>query len=410
MVDFAASAIFSRTMNGIISLVMLVGLAFSMGMLGVWSGRKRKEVREFYQKHSLYLANDAPAIVRKALGETANASCCQGKLTTKAGDEIPFYWWDWVVSSQTYSGSAPQTSLSCFLGISFAPLTISEESEQNAVNAMQGRTAMEKLKGAFSVDTHTPIRAEKLADGSFLICWQVLQRVETLEDKLTWMQENIAANPIKNMKAVFYRHDKYFVLCAKFQAAWPTLRMELHHPGIKLDKEGWDEFEENTIEPDLTTPNTPLFALNDDDTAAEAQRLFSQHYGAQAYILRNGPSVPERETLADCNNPFTLPLNQFSYGEFKRRFSERWPNLSIQLYNSSPYPGGLGQNKSNQELGDDFDMKTLKNTERTFLHDYLYISDWGTLLGKTDLFATIKPSKPEIAWDRNSIYKRLRDF
>ena len=193
----------------------------------------------------------------------------------------------------------------------------------------------------------------------------------------------------------------------KFNAKWPNLNLELHHCSSKLDKEGFDEFDHETTLCDLNSVREVALTLSNETIAATAMRLFGQSYGGRAFILRDRLSVEEKESLAYCNSPFRLPLNEFSYREFKRRFTHRWPNLSIELYDTTPNQGGLGAGLN--ELAEDFEMKTLSKVGDA-LHDYIFISDWGNSLKRGNLAAEIKNKRLGISCERNEIFKRLKDF
>ena len=124
--------------------------------------------------------------------------------------------------------------------------------------------------------------------------------------------------------------------------------------------------------------------------------------------MRDGISIEDKESLGYCNDPFKLPINKFTYGEFKRRFTERWTNLSIELYKNPPHE--VGEPQKSDELADDFDMKTLKNAEKAFLRDYVYISDWSDKLVFIRIAASIKNDKFGIYSQGNYRSIRLKEF
>lgn len=412
---------------------MLAIFAFIL-MLGLWSSRKRKEVGGFYERHRLFAANVVPPIVSQSIG-AANATCLKGNLTTNAGEEIPFYWWEWSTSSTNYGGAAPVTTMSCFLAISFSPNTVSEEFERRAIEALQSNQDFsQKMKDAVILNTRDPYRAEKLADGSFIIFWHILERAEIMEEKINWLKNNISVkreiiSPAPTavaapavaapavaaeaadqniMEPTFYRHDNYPMLRLKFSAAWPNLALEMHHTSAKLDKEGWDEFDSDAAFASPDSPNQAVFTLSKETIVRDAARLFSENFGGTAFILRDGVSVEEQETLEYCNDPFRLPLNEFSYAEFKRRFTGRWTNLSIELFDTAPHNGGLWRNS--RELAEDFEMRNLRNADRAYLHDYLYISTWGGLLKNVHVAAMIKNNRLGIYAEDNLTNLKLKDF
>jgi hypothetical protein len=80
-----------------------------------------------------------------------------------------------------------------YLAFFFAPNTISEEFMRKAI-AFSDKSevgAMQRVKDQFTPDTHYPLRAEKLADGTFLLCWQVVKQRENYESKLEWLKNNV---------------------------------------------------------------------------------------------------------------------------------------------------------------------------------------------------------------------------
>lgn len=187
-------------------------------------------------------------------------------------------------------------------------------------------------------------------------------------------------------KADFCKHDNYAILCAKLAAAWPNLTLEMNHISPRFYHEGRDEFDLETTFFDASEPNDIVITLDDNTISGTATRMFEELFGGRCYILRNGLSVESNETLEYGNDPFMLPLNKFIYGEFKKRFAERWPNLTIQMFDVSPYHGVL--TSGYKELADDFDMATQKACGDP-LHDYIFISDWGSTLKRSNLGAAI---------------------
>ena len=397
-------------------------LAFLVsGIIYLFVRRKRieKAMAAFYQEHSIYLTKNEPPNVRDNLKAADNLFCCQGNLVAAGGVQIPFYWWEWYFKSNRYGGNGGSIQFDCHLAVSFAPNTVSDDFMQKAVRFADKSNAgfWRKLKDFFNTDTHHPYRAEKLADESFLICWHVLKRRDILESKIKWLKNNVSL-PIKTEIAalsaskmtgtIFYKHDNYETLRRKFNGAWTNLHLELHDRGPKLDHEDRDEFADDATFADANTPNEVVFTLTDETIAETAVRLLEENCGGKVWILRDSFSVEAGETLEYCNNPFRLPLNVFSYGEFKRRFAERWTNLSIELYDASPNAGGLGQNS--RELADDFEMKNLKNADSAYLHEYVYISTWSDALKNVQIAAAIKNNRLGIYCERNWIYKRLKEF
>lgn len=184
-------------MHELIGFVLVLGLAFLIRLLSIWSRNQHREiVREFYKKHSLVPADGVFPTVRAALGAAPNPVCLRGNLTTQSGESIAFHWWEWSTTSRVSTGNASHTVINSFLAVSFPPFAISEDSERKAVDAMRRHGALQKLRGVFAVDREKPIRAERLSDGSFLICWRVLQRAKILEERLAWLRDNMASRPL----------------------------------------------------------------------------------------------------------------------------------------------------------------------------------------------------------------------
>ena len=188
----------SSNMHELIGLALLLGLACLVRLCNIWSRNQHREgVREFYKKHSLLRADEVPPTVRAALPEASNPLCLRGNLTVQSGEVIAFHWWEWSTTSRVSTGNASHTVINNFLAVSFPPFAISEESDKEAVEVMRRHGALQKLRGAFAVDREKPIRAERLEDGSFLICWRVLRRAKILEERLAWLSDNMAAHPLK---------------------------------------------------------------------------------------------------------------------------------------------------------------------------------------------------------------------
>ena len=234
------------------------------------------------------------------------------------------------------------------------------------------------------------------------------EKVQDVKPDESKVKEIVAPDESSIAGTVFYTHDGYAMLRHKFNSAWKNLSLELHHSSAKLQHEGYDEFDSDATFGDANSPNKIAFALTDETIVREAERLFSDYFGGEAIILRDGLSPENKESLGYCNNQFKLLLNEFAYGEFKRRFSEHWTNLSIELYTNPPHE--VGEPQKSDELADDFDMKTLKNAEKAFLHDYVYISDWSDKLVFIRIAASIKNDKFGIYSQGNYRRIRLKEF
>ncbi|HBB95109.1 MAG TPA: hypothetical protein DC054_06935 [Blastocatellia bacterium] len=371
------------------------------------------------------MAQDAPQNVREAIG-VKDPMCLAGVLKPVAGGEVPFYWWEWAVISMN-------RRLSCFLAISFPPNTVSEAFEQIAIREKDAkRNILKKLKDIYALNIHQPTRTEKLPDGSFIIVWRTVQRPGVLEDKIAWLRKtlsapiqtspanppelktvslasstNTPAEPLSSGKAAFSRHDNYATMKQTFRAAWPNLRLELHERGAAFYKDGFAEFNDDKTFFAADVPNDVVMALTDQTLAGAALELFAARFKCEPVILCEGYEVEVERTLDHLNTQFKLPLNVFEYGDFKRRFSEHWTNLSIELYDASPEHGGLGRGA--KELAADFDMSGLTDVGYP-LHDYISIATWGESLKGGPLSAAIKNERLGIYCQGNWIIQRLPTF
>ena len=185
-------------MNGTIGCIGLLAIAAFIVLLALWSRSKRKGVAQFYAKYSMVAADDAPQNVRDAMGVDVPL-CLKGKIKPAAGGEVQFYWWEWSSSSMHYTGGGSHGSISCFLAVSFPPNTVSEAFERKTFEEKDAATGiLTKVKRGIALDTETPIRIEKLPDGTFIIFWAVLQRPEIMEHKIAWLRENLSVPAPKN--------------------------------------------------------------------------------------------------------------------------------------------------------------------------------------------------------------------
>ena len=438
-------------MTGYIGCFGLLGIAVFIVLLYLIRKNNDNEMTEFYKENSLYTSENCPPNVRESLGAANdNLYCCRANLTTAQGESVEFCWWEWYLKSTTMINGVPSSSFTHYLAVSFAPNSVSDEFIETAIHwaDKSGDDFSQKAKDFFVNNTDKPYRAEILADGTLIICWHtVTKRRDVYEAKIVWLKNNIStplvsevitpkdipdaapdeleipvtvapdkSKPIVPEESeitgtVFYTHESYPMLRHKFNSAWTNLVLELHHSSAKFQHEGYDEFDSDTTFGDSGKPNEIAFTLNDETTARTAMQLFSKTYGGEAYILRDGGvSIEDKESLFYCNNPFRLPLNEFTYGEFKRRFTNQWTNLSIKLYDVAPRTGGLW--RGDKELADDFEMSNLKNADSAFLHDYLYISTWGERLVYVRIAAAIKNDKFGIDCEgnlRNTVLKKFNE-
>lgn len=438
-------------MTGYIGCFGLLGIAVFIAFLFLRRKKIESEMTQFYKENSLYTSENCPPNVRESLDAMSdNLYCCRANLRNAAGENVEFCWWEWYLKSSQMINGAPSISFDQYLAVSFAPGAVSGEFISKAIRwaDKSGDDFSQKAKDFFVNNADTPYRAEILADGSLIICWHtVTKRRAVYEAKIAWLKNNAAPPPApeiitpekveevmpeqsriietaapdetkpieisapdesKTAGTVFYTHDSYATLRHKFNAAWTNLELELHHWSAILQHEGRDEFDVDATFGDPHSPNEIAFALTDETTGRAAATLFSEQFGGEANILRDGGSIEDDEPLAYCNNPFRLPLNEFTYGEFKRRFSNRWTNLSVKLYDVAPRTGGLW--RGDRELADDFEMGNLKHADKAFLHDYTYISTWGELLVYVRIAAAIRNDKFGVECEGNLRNTRLKKF
>jgi len=434
-------------MNSYIGCFGLLGIAGFIVLLFLRRKRVENDMTLFYQAHSLYRTENEPPNVRENLDAASdNLFCCRANLKNVKGENVEFCWWEWYLKSNTMINGVPSVSFAHYLAVTFAPNSVSDDFIKKALLLadQSADSAAQKVKDFFVADTQNPYRAEILMDGTLIICWQVAKRRDVYEAKIEWLKSNVsppsvpklvtpekvqdvmqneskvadiiapeeskitAPDELETAGTVFYTHDSYAILRRKFNSSWTNLQLELHHRSAKFQHEGYDEFDSDATFGDPNIPNKIAFTLTGETIVRTAAELFSEHFGGETYILRDGTSSENLETLRYCNNPFRLPLDEYTYGEFKRRFSERWTNLSIELYTNSPHK--VGEPQTSGELADVFDMKTLKNAEKAFLGDYVYISDWSDKLAFIRIAARIKNEKCGICSVGNYARIKLKEF
>ena len=202
------------------------------------------------------------------------------------------------------------------------------------------------------------------------------------------------------MQILFYPTDTYATAKHKFNNAWPNLSLEVNYATAKYWHEGWDEFEEDTPMIDKTDPAIPVFSLTEEMLAGEVIQLFSTHFSGEAMLVRTGVSVEMNETLAYSNDPFILPINKIIYSDYQRRFTGRWTNLSVHLYNTA--------NKY-MELEAHVLLQGRKGVP-TALNDYTFISEWRHTLSRIHLCAAIQNNQLNISWEGDMRPLRIKEF
>ena len=178
-------------MTGYIGCAGLIGIAVMIGLLFLQRKKIESALDVFYRKNNLFSTADTPLSVRQALGD-GNWSALKGSLP--AGEKsVPFYWLESSTRSTLVVNNVPQTSLNCFLAIAFPPQSVGADFIEKA---LEWRETPGNVKDFFVLNTDKPQRAERLADGSFLMTWQVLNRADVYQKKIDWLRENVT--PVRN--------------------------------------------------------------------------------------------------------------------------------------------------------------------------------------------------------------------
>ena len=178
---------------GYTSLAILV-----FGLTFVYVRRKMREkaMADFYKEHSIFLKKNESPKIREHLKTDEIPRCRQWNLPLANGAQIPVYWCEWLVQTEIPGRTTARFQRDYYLAFFFAPNLVSDDFMRKAIefSDKSADDAMRKIKDQFTPDTHRPFRAEKLADGTFLIGWQVLKRRENYESKLEWLRNNVSAN------------------------------------------------------------------------------------------------------------------------------------------------------------------------------------------------------------------------
>ena len=162
-------------------------------------------MKGFYKEHSLFLTENTSPKIREHLMISENPYCCQGNLRLAIGGQIPIYWCEWVIRTENPGRTSASYQLNYYLAIFFAPNLVSDDFMRKAIEFSDKSEVgvMQKIKDQFAPDTHYPFRSEKLADGTFLICWEMIKRREIYESRLAWLQNNVSVNRVNDVKSNF---------------------------------------------------------------------------------------------------------------------------------------------------------------------------------------------------------------
>lgn len=167
-----------------------------IGLTTVYFRRKsrEREMRDFYKDHSLILKKNESPKIREHLKTDVIPECGQVNLMLADGAQIPIYWCEWFIRTDIPGRTVASVQIDYYLTVFFAPNLVSEDFMRKAIEFSDKSKvgAMQKIKDQFTPDTHYPFRAEKLADGTFLIGWQMLKQRELYEAKLEWLKNNIS--------------------------------------------------------------------------------------------------------------------------------------------------------------------------------------------------------------------------
>ena len=178
-------------MTGCIGIFMLLGIVVLIAVLGLQSKKNSDETAEFFEKHSLVAITNVPSAIFEAIG-VEPFYCRQGIV-----NEIPIFWCRWSIQSMISTGNSRQISSDYYYAAAFSPETVSEEFMQKVFEFKDksGQNFSQKAKDWFVVNTNNPYRAEKLSDGSFLICWRAKNTGKDYERTFSWLQNNLT--PLK---------------------------------------------------------------------------------------------------------------------------------------------------------------------------------------------------------------------
>jgi hypothetical protein len=176
-----------------IPLIMFAGFVAFIVMLYLRGKRIERSMANFYRDRSLFTTANEPPKVRESLVASENLYCCPAKLTLQAGSILEFYWWEWYLKANIMINGVMTATYESYLAASFDPNTVSEEFIKKTMQlATQSHAGIwRKIKGLFVLKNQAPCRAEKLEDGTFLICWRVLKNRDHLEAEIEWLKNNI---------------------------------------------------------------------------------------------------------------------------------------------------------------------------------------------------------------------------
>jgi len=168
--------------GSILSCSLFIGIAVLIIFLYLRRKKMETGVSLFLKKYAICPTPNEPAIVREALDN--KWLCSVGRLPNGA----QFYWWQKFTSSISVVNNVAHTTINCFLAISMPP--------DSMIDGVMERLDILKNEGSavkdfFVLNTDKPYRAEMLADGSFLIAWQVINSPDVFEKKIEWLIANV---------------------------------------------------------------------------------------------------------------------------------------------------------------------------------------------------------------------------
>jgi hypothetical protein len=185
-INFPALTI-ERSMSGYISCLIFIGIILFIIFL-FWRRRKiENELDIFYKTSQLYGVREVPETIRSAVGD--------GKVFNFKGSLViehkpyEFYWLEKLTSSMTVVNNSAQTTVSYILAIAFPPNVVSQEFINKAFELKETAAGVTDF---VVLNTDKPFRVEKLADGSFLMMWHVLNRADVYQKKLDWLEANLS--------------------------------------------------------------------------------------------------------------------------------------------------------------------------------------------------------------------------
>jgi hypothetical protein len=308
----------------LIGVIFVSIIAFILILVVFQPRRISKDFPKFYNDHALVRTDDAPPIIKAALGAEIDPTCWLGNLKNLGGGEIPFYWWQWYTSSRINAGDgSTRASYKNFLAVSFLPNILSGDFEQKAIESKQTSDLSQKFVNALVVDSRTPIRAEKLADGSFLIVWQVTEKAKVLKEKLEWLKANVKVGNQANTT------NKGINNIMNYQVATADVRLTL-----MIMQPGGDFAPSSTMTFPYFFLVPETFAANLAESSKQLMhQIYDEHY--DAFKLRE-PNDPNYIAVVDVT-PKILTAAEYSQLPWIAARMPAWENSNCLVIQNNSY-------------------------------------------------------------------------